>query len=131
MVTRVGINGFGRIGRAFTRLAEERGDLRVRLPAYPGLRDAGQGVRLVRQRVGLHLPPRRPRRPRGQPTLSETIDRPSQQVRGHARRLPGDRGPVVPDCGYMNMWSPQERPSKERERGNAWNRCGHRWLTQL
>ncbi len=29
MVTRVGINGFGRIGRAFTRLAEERGDLEV------------------------------------------------------------------------------------------------------
>ena len=25
MVTRVGINGFGRIGRAFTRLAAERG----------------------------------------------------------------------------------------------------------
>jgi len=29
MVTRVGINGFGRIGRAFTRLAAERGDLEV------------------------------------------------------------------------------------------------------
>ena len=29
MATRVGINGFGRIGRAFTRLAAERGDLEV------------------------------------------------------------------------------------------------------
>jgi len=29
MTTRVGINGFGRIGRAFTRLAAERGDLEV------------------------------------------------------------------------------------------------------
>ncbi len=29
MTTRVGINGFGRIGRAFTRLAEEREDLEV------------------------------------------------------------------------------------------------------
>jgi glyceraldehyde 3-phosphate dehydrogenase len=29
MATRVGINGFGRIGRAFTRLALERGDLKV------------------------------------------------------------------------------------------------------
>ena len=29
MTTRVGINGFGRIGRAFTRLALERGDLEV------------------------------------------------------------------------------------------------------
>jgi glyceraldehyde 3-phosphate dehydrogenase len=29
MVTRVGINGFGRIGRAFTRLALERADLEV------------------------------------------------------------------------------------------------------
>ena len=29
MVTRVGINGFGRIGRAFTRMAAERGDLEV------------------------------------------------------------------------------------------------------
>jgi glyceraldehyde-3-phosphate dehydrogenase/erythrose-4-phosphate dehydrogenase len=28
MTTRVGINGFGRIGRAFTRLALERTDLR-------------------------------------------------------------------------------------------------------
>jgi glyceraldehyde 3-phosphate dehydrogenase len=29
MVTRVGIDGFGRIGRAFTRLALERADLEV------------------------------------------------------------------------------------------------------
>jgi glyceraldehyde 3-phosphate dehydrogenase len=29
MATRIGINGFGRIGRAFTRLALERGDLEV------------------------------------------------------------------------------------------------------
>jgi glyceraldehyde 3-phosphate dehydrogenase len=29
MATRVGINGFGRIGRAFTRLALERADLEV------------------------------------------------------------------------------------------------------
>jgi glyceraldehyde 3-phosphate dehydrogenase len=29
MATKVGINGFGRIGRAFTRLAAERGDLEV------------------------------------------------------------------------------------------------------
>ena len=29
MTTRVGINGFGRIGRAFTRLAVDRGDLEV------------------------------------------------------------------------------------------------------
>jgi glyceraldehyde 3-phosphate dehydrogenase len=29
MATRVGINGFGRIGRAFTRLAAERADLEV------------------------------------------------------------------------------------------------------
>jgi glyceraldehyde-3-phosphate dehydrogenase/erythrose-4-phosphate dehydrogenase len=29
MITRVGINGFGRIGRAFTRLALERADLEV------------------------------------------------------------------------------------------------------
>jgi hypothetical protein len=29
MVTRVGINGFGWIGRAFTRLALERADLEV------------------------------------------------------------------------------------------------------
>lgn len=29
MVTRVGINGFGRIGRAFTRLALDRADLAV------------------------------------------------------------------------------------------------------
>jgi glyceraldehyde 3-phosphate dehydrogenase len=29
MTTRVGINGFGRIGRAFTRLALERADLEV------------------------------------------------------------------------------------------------------
>jgi glyceraldehyde-3-phosphate dehydrogenase/erythrose-4-phosphate dehydrogenase len=29
MTTRVGINGFGRIGRAFTRLALERTDLQV------------------------------------------------------------------------------------------------------
>ena len=29
MTTKVGINGFGRIGRAFTRLAAERGDLEV------------------------------------------------------------------------------------------------------
>jgi len=29
MTTRVGINGFGRIGRAFTRLALERTDLEV------------------------------------------------------------------------------------------------------
>jgi glyceraldehyde 3-phosphate dehydrogenase (phosphorylating) len=29
MTTRVGINGFGRIGRAFTRLAAQRGDLEV------------------------------------------------------------------------------------------------------
>jgi glyceraldehyde 3-phosphate dehydrogenase len=29
MTTRVGINGFGRIGRAFTRLALDRGDLEV------------------------------------------------------------------------------------------------------
>ena len=29
MVTRVGINGFGRIGRAFTRLALDRADLEV------------------------------------------------------------------------------------------------------
>ncbi len=29
MTTRVGINGFGRIGRAFTRLAADRGDLEV------------------------------------------------------------------------------------------------------
>ena len=29
MSTKVGINGFGRIGRAFTRLAAERGDLEV------------------------------------------------------------------------------------------------------
>jgi glyceraldehyde 3-phosphate dehydrogenase len=29
MVTRVGINGFGRIGRSFTRLALDRADLEV------------------------------------------------------------------------------------------------------
>ena len=29
MTTRVGINGFGRIGRAFTRLALDRADLEV------------------------------------------------------------------------------------------------------
>lgn len=29
MITRVGINGFGRIGRAFTRLALDRADLEV------------------------------------------------------------------------------------------------------
>ena len=29
MTTRVGINGFGRIGRAFTRLAPDRADLEV------------------------------------------------------------------------------------------------------
>jgi glyceraldehyde 3-phosphate dehydrogenase len=29
MTTRVGINGFGRIGRAFTRLAADRTDLEV------------------------------------------------------------------------------------------------------
>jgi glyceraldehyde 3-phosphate dehydrogenase len=29
MTTRVGINGFGRIGRAFTRLALDRTDLEV------------------------------------------------------------------------------------------------------
>ena len=37
--------------------------VRVRLAADPGIRDAGQGVRLVRQRVGLHLPAGRPDRP--------------------------------------------------------------------
>ncbi|HUN34502.1 MAG TPA: glyceraldehyde 3-phosphate dehydrogenase NAD-binding domain-containing protein, partial [Trebonia sp.] len=29
MTTRVGINGFGRVGRAFTRYAVERGDIEV------------------------------------------------------------------------------------------------------
>ena len=43
--------------------------LRLRRPAHPGGRDAGQGVRLVRQRVGLHVPPRRPGRPRRQPAV--------------------------------------------------------------
>ena len=36
--------------------------VRVRLAADPGVRAAGQGVRLVRQRVGLHLPAGRPGR---------------------------------------------------------------------
>jgi glyceraldehyde-3-phosphate dehydrogenase/erythrose-4-phosphate dehydrogenase len=41
MTTRVGINGFGRIGRSFTRLALERTDLEVpdrRVTASRGLR---------------------------------------------------------------------------------------------
>jgi hypothetical protein len=38
--------------------------LRVRLAADPGVRDAGQGVRLVRQRMGLHQPTGRPGRAR-------------------------------------------------------------------
>ena len=37
--------------------------LRVRLAADPGVRDAGQGVRLVRQRMGIRQPAGRPGRP--------------------------------------------------------------------
>ena len=40
MVTRVGINGFGRIGRAFTRLALDRADLEV--VAVNDITDAGR-----------------------------------------------------------------------------------------
>ena len=43
--------------------------LRVRLAADPGVRDAGQGVRLVRQRMGLHVPAGRPGRARRQPAV--------------------------------------------------------------
>ncbi len=54
--------------------------LRVRLPADPGLRDAGQGFRLVRQRMGLHRPPRRPGRPRGEPAIGKTVDMRGEDV---------------------------------------------------
>jgi len=45
MSTRVGINGFGRIGRAFTRLALERGDLEV--VAVNDIADAGTLAHLL------------------------------------------------------------------------------------
>ena len=44
--------------------------VRVRLAADPGVRDAGQGVRLVRQRVGLRLPAGRPGRPGRRATVT-------------------------------------------------------------
>ena len=44
--------------------------VRVRLAADPGVRDAGEGVRLVRQRMGLHLPAGRPGRARRRPAVS-------------------------------------------------------------
>ena len=46
--------------------------VRVRLAADSGVRDAGQGVRLVRQRVGLHLPAGRPGRPSGRAAVADT-----------------------------------------------------------
>ncbi len=45
MTTRVGINGFGRIGRTFTRLALERGDLEV--VAVNDITDAGTLAHLL------------------------------------------------------------------------------------
>ena len=45
MTTRVGINGFGRIGRAFTRLALERTDLEV--VAVNDITDAGTLAHLL------------------------------------------------------------------------------------
>src|SRR5215510_10696229 len=48
------------------------GVVRVRLAADPGVRDAGQGVRLVRQRVGLHLPAGRPGCPGRQQAVALT-----------------------------------------------------------
>ena len=45
MVTRVGINGFGRIGRAFTRLALDRADLEV--VAVNDITDAGTLAHLL------------------------------------------------------------------------------------
>src|SRR5262245_1660815 len=45
MTTRVGINGFGRIGRAFTRLALERADLEV--VAVNDITDAGTLAHLL------------------------------------------------------------------------------------
>jgi glyceraldehyde 3-phosphate dehydrogenase len=45
MTIRVGINGFGRIGRAFTRLALERGDLQV--AAVNDITDAGTLAHLL------------------------------------------------------------------------------------
>ena len=45
MTTRVGINGFGRIGRSFTRLALERADLEV--VAVNDITDAGTLAHLL------------------------------------------------------------------------------------
>ena len=45
MTTRVGINGFGRIGRSFTRLALERTDLEV--VAVNDITDAGTLAHLL------------------------------------------------------------------------------------
>ena len=45
MITRVGINGFGRIGRAFTRLALDRADLEVM--AVNDITDAGTLAHLL------------------------------------------------------------------------------------
>ena len=47
--------------------------------ADPGGRDARQGVRLVRQRMGLHRPPRRPGRPRGEPAVGKTVEMPGRK----------------------------------------------------
>src|ERR1700744_3956092 len=48
MTTRIGINGFGRIGRAFTRLAAERPDLDLDVVAVNDIGDAGTMAHLLR-----------------------------------------------------------------------------------
>ena len=61
--------------------------VRVRLAADPGVRDAGQGVRLVRQRVGLHLPAGRPGRPGGRPPVALDTEQ-GPRVAGALFRVP-------------------------------------------